>query len=108
MCVSVTTILFDMKNIFAKISPYHEMILICFVCFFNILATEVETMYQHIVSFMLKSSSDKCWQQIFTLKNTLNIHNILQLVEICLVLPISNAEVERVFSTFSKIMTRDR
>ena len=45
---------------------------------------------------------------MFTLKEKLEIGNLLQLVEICIVLPISNAEMERVFSTFSKMMTRDR
>ena len=59
MCASVTTILFDMKNIFAKISPYNEIDDINLLIFFNTLATDLETMYQHIASFMLKSSSDK-------------------------------------------------
>ena len=71
-------------------------------------ATELMTMYEYVTTFMTKTSSEKCWQQMFVLKEKLQIQNILQLVEICLVIPISNAEVERVFSSFTKMMTRDR
>ncbi|XP_057294742.1 uncharacterized protein LOC130623291 [Hydractinia symbiolongicarpus] len=65
-------------------------------------------MYEYIITFMSRTSSEKCWQQMFTLREKLQLQNILQLVEICLVIPISNAEVERVFSGFTKMMTRDR
>ena len=65
-------------------------------------------MYEYVTTFMTKTSSEKCWQQMFALKEKLQIQNILQLVEISLVIPISNAEVERMFSSFTKMMTRDR
>ena len=71
-------------------------------------ATELTTMYEYVTTFMTKTSSEKCWQQMFALKEKLQIQNILQLVEISLVIPISNAEVERMFSSFTKMMTRDR
>ena len=48
---------------------------------------------------------EKSWKQIWPLKVKPSIPNILQPVEICTVLPLSNAEVERVFSPFSKMMT---
>ena len=69
---------------------------------------EVHAAYTYMIKFCMSSEPEKCFQQMFTLKEKLETGNLLQLVEICIVLPISNVEVERVFSTFSKIMTRDR
>ena len=69
---------------------------------------EVHAAYTYIIKFCMSSEPEKCWRQMFTLKEKLEIGNLLQLVEICIVLPISNAEMERVFSTFSKMMTQDR
>ena len=73
---------------------------------FFFLAIEISTIYDYIIQFMPNASPEKCWKQTWPLKEKLSIPNILQLVEICIVLPLSNAEVERVFSTFSKMMTR--
>ena len=39
---------------------------------------------------------EKCWKQIWPLQEKLSIPNILQLIEICILLPLSNAEVERI------------
>ena len=80
----------------------HRLILI-----FPFLAIEISTIYDCIVRFMSNASPEKCLKQIWPLKEKLSIPNILQFVEICIVLPLSNAEVERVFSTFSKMMTRE-
>ena len=74
---------------------------------FIFLATEVSKLFSHITKF-IRGSSEKCWKQMFSLKEKLGIGNILQLVEICIVLPISNAEGERVFSSFSRMMRKDR
>ena len=71
-------------------------------------AIEITTLHTHITKFMPNVQGKKCWTQIFSLAGKLYLHNILHLVEIGIVLPISNAEVERVFSTFAKMMTRDR
>ncbi|XP_057289711.1 uncharacterized protein LOC130612423 [Hydractinia symbiolongicarpus] len=60
------------------------------------------------MNISLLSCQEKCWQQMFTLREKLQLQNILQMVEICLVIPILNAEVERVFSGFTKMMTCDR
>ena len=72
---------------------------------FIFLAMEVSKLFSHIT---ISGSSEKCWKQMFSLKEKLGIGNILHLVEICIVLPISNAEVERVFSSFSQMKRRDR
>ena len=74
---------------------------------FIFLATEVSKLFSHITKY-ISGSSEKCWKQMFSLKEKLGIRNILQLVEICIVLPILNAEVERVFSSFSRTMRKDR
>ena len=71
-------------------------------------AMEASKLFSHITKF-ISGSSEKCWKQMFSLiKEKLGIGNLLQLVEICIVLPISNAEVERVFSSFSRMMRKDR
>ena len=53
---------------------------------------------------MSASKSEDTWPCIFKLKN---VPNALQLAEILIVMPISNAEVERVFSQFSKMLSKD-
>ena len=60
-------------------------------------AIEITTLHTHITKFMPNVEAKKCWTQIFSLACKLYLHNILHLVEIGIVLPISNAEVERVF-----------
>ena len=54
---------------------------------------------------MSASKSEDTWPRIFKLKN---VPNALQLTKILIVMPISNVEVERVFSRFSKMLSKDR
>ena len=65
---------------------------------FFFLAIEISTIYDYTARFMPNASPEKCWKQIWPLKEKLSIPNIIQLVEICIVLPLSDAEVERIIS----------
>ena len=56
------------------------------------LGIETETIHSHVSHFLLASSPQKCWENIFGLRN-LNISNILQVIEICIVIPKSSAHV---------------
>ena len=50
----------------------------------------------------------KVWPILFSQKQELGIVNVLQVAEIGLALPISNAEAERVFSFLWRIFTKER
>ena len=71
-------------------------------------AIDIATLHTRITKFMPNVEAKKCWTQMFSLAGKLFLHNILHLVEIGIVLPSSNAEVERVFSMFAKMITGDR
>ena len=61
-------------------------------------ATEITLLHIHILKFMPNDEAKKCWTQIFSLAGKL--HNILQLAEIGIVLPISNAKVQSFFNIY--------
>ena len=61
-----------------------------------------------VKKFMPTVEATKCWPQIYSLLNNLHLHNILHLVAIGIVLPISNTDIGKVFSTFNKMMTIGR
>ena len=79
----------------------------CFILSFT-LETEISSLYSYIIKFMKDKDPNVCWPQMFRLSDKLIIPNILQLIEICITIPISNNEVERIFLSFHKMMTRDR
>ncbi|KAK6168655.1 hypothetical protein SNE40_019847 [Patella caerulea] len=69
---------------------------------------EFDTVHLQVKTFLKNSSSHNVWPQLFQSRLDLAIDNILHLAEIAIVVPISSAEVERVFSKFVKILTKDR
>jgi hypothetical protein len=62
------------------------------------LKDEFHILYSHVIKFLSKSSVSCCWPQIFRLKNGLGLHDILHIAGLCIVIPLSNAECERIFS----------
>ena len=72
------------------------------------LSTKVTLLHTHVVQFLSNCSPDKCWQKMFKLKETLGIKNILHLAEISLVLPLSNAKAEHVYSFLWRVYTKER
>ena len=79
----------------------------CFILSLN-LETEISSLNGYIMKFMKDKDPNVCWLQMFHLSDKLIIRNILQLIEICITVLIFNAEVEIIFSSFSKMMKRDR
>ena len=65
-------------------------------------------MHTHVKTFLSKSTNEQIWQQLFSSQAPLSIGNILHIAEICIVLPISSADVERVFSSFARILSVKR
>ena len=69
---------------------------------------EFRSLHSHVVAFLSKSTNEQTWQQLFQLQRELALKNILHIAEICIVLPISSADVERVFSSFARTLTKER
>ena len=59
----------------------------------DFLDIEIEICFSHVTRFLSSTTPVKAWESLFSLKQKLGIGNILQIVEICIVLPVSNAEV---------------
>ena len=62
------------------------------------LSTEINLLHTHVVQFLSNCSPDKCWQRLLKLKGILGIKNVLHFTEISLVIPLSNAKAEHVYS----------
>ena len=77
-------------------------------CNLRRLKTELDVVRDYIIKFTSKHTPEKCWAIIFNIKQDLGVTNILQLVEICLVIPLSNAESERVFSFLWRLFCKER
>ena len=69
---------------------------------------EFEVLHDHIISYVSKSSSERCWPIIFRKGHDLGIHNLLHVLEICLTAALSNAESERVFSFLWVIFSKEQ
>ena len=64
-------------------------------------------MAKHINTFLSKVAAAKCWPRIFKAKDSLNILNILHLVELSIAFPLSN-ECVRIFSFIWRLYTKER
>ena len=53
-------------------------------CQCHLLKSELRVLPKHVNAFLSKVPAAKCWPQIFKAKDSLNIHNILYLVELSL------------------------
>ena len=69
---------------------------------------EFGCLHTHVVTFLSKSTIEQTWQQLFELQIEMALKNIMHIAEICIVLPISSADVERVFSSFARTLTKER
>ena len=50
----------------------------------------------------------KTWRRLFNCDNEVEYKNILPLIEICFVYPLSNAKLERFFSRMERVKRKDR
>ena len=85
----VVDILFDELNVI--VDHFREM-LVNNGCKIAKLKTELDIVHDHIIKFALNHEPVKCWPLIFKLKHELGVRNILHIIELCLVTPLSNAE----------------
>ena len=77
-------------------------------CSIDHLKEELEVLHDHIIRYVPKSSSERCWPILFCNGHDLGIHNLLHVLEICLTAPLSNAESERVFSFLWLIFSKQQ
>ena len=77
-------------------------------CYNDHLKEELEIFLDHINRYVSKYSAEKCWPIIFCIGDDLGIHNLLHILEICLVTLLSNAESERFFSLLWHIFSKER
>ena len=71
------------------------------------LSTEINLLHTHVEQFLSNCSPNKCWQRLFKLKEILEIKNVLHLAEISLVIPLSNAKAECVYSFLWRVYTKE-
>ena len=70
----------------------------CFkMLLFLLSAIEITTLHTHITKFTPNIEAKKHWPQIFSLTDKLYLHNFFHLVEIRIILFISNANVKKLF-----------
>ena len=67
-------------------------------CDIDALRNEFTIVHTHVIQFLSATSTERCWKRLFQMKNTLGIINILHIAELSIVIPLSNAESERVYS----------
>ena len=77
-------------------------------CEIEKLHSEFETVFDHVNLFLPNVSPSKVWPNLFTKQKELNIENIIHVAEICIAIPLSNAETERVFSFLWKLFAKER
>ena len=65
-------------------------------------------MFTHVRKFLSGNSPSRCWSQLFQLKSSLGLKNILHIAEICIVVPLSNAESEQIFSYLWRQLSKER
>ena len=78
------------------IVEHSKSLLLANNCSINHLKEELEVLHDHIIRYISKSSSERCWPIIFCIGHDLGIHNLLHVLEIYLTAPLSNAESERI------------
>ena len=93
----------EIKEKVSLIKNCFETLLLANGCLIDKCEAEME-----IVTFMSQKCTSKCWPALFLIKEELGIQNILHIAELCIAVPISNAESERVFSFLWRIFSKER
>ena len=91
-----------------KIKDHYSEQLAANECNIDRLNAELRILYFHVNKFLSNVTPSKCWPRLFKLKEGLGIKYILHIAEICISIPLSNAECERIFSFLWRQLTKDR
>ena len=91
-----------------KIKDRYSVQLAANGCNIDRLNVELRLLYSHVNKFLSNVTPSKCWPCLFKLKEGLGIKNILHIGEICISIPLSNAECKCIFSFLWRQLTKDR
>lgn len=69
---------------------------------------EMEVIFDHVKLFLPTTPLSKAWPSLFAKQKELGIENAIHVAEICLAMPLSNAEIERIFSFLWRVFSKDR
>ena len=72
------------------------------------LENELQTVLTHVAAFLSNVSPSKAWNVLFKKRHSLGITNLLHIAELCIVMPLGNAEVERIFSLLWRLFCKER
>ena len=79
-----------------KIKDHYSEQLAANGCNIDRLNAELRILSSHVNKFLSNVTPSKCWHRLFKLKG-LSIKNIFHIAEICISIPLSNAECKRIF-----------
>ena len=91
-----------------KVADHFKSMLMINGCPTEHLKEEFEILHNHIKRSVLKNKPEKCWQIIFNIGCDLGIRYFLHVIEICLVIPLSNAKSKRVSSFLWRLSSKKR
>ena len=91
-----------------KIKERYNDLLSANGCDLTRLKAELRILYTHVSKFLSKCSPARCWPQVFKIKDGLGLRNVLHIAELCIAIPLSNAESERVFSYLWRQLSKER
>ena len=66
-------------------------------CNLNRLDREFEALFEHVNLFLSQKESQTVWSHLFLSQHDLGISKLLHITELCLAMPLSNAESEILF-----------
>ena len=91
-----------------KIKDCYSEQLVANGCNIDHLNAELRILCSHVSKFLSNVTSSKCWPRLFKLKEGLGNKNILHIAEICISIPLSNAECKHILSFLWRQLTKDR
>ena len=95
------------KSVPITVSRYSQQ-LVANNCNVDCLKAEFRVMFTHVRKFLSENFPLYCWPQFFQLKSSLGLKNILHIAEICIVVLLSNAESEQMFSYLWRQLSKER
>ena len=94
-------------NMRVIVEKFHRQ-LVANGCDIDHLEDELQTALAHVSEFLENVSPSNAWKVLFEKKMSLGLSNLLHVVELCIVIPLGNAEVERIFSLLWRIFCKER
>ncbi len=85
----------EIKEKVSLIKTHFETLLLANGCIIDRCEIKMEVIFEHVVNFVPQKCPSKSWPALFLIKEEMGIQNILHIAELCITVPISNAESHR-------------